>query len=294
MNDVKWIKIVTDIFDDEKMFAIETLPDGPQIELVWFKLLCLAGRCNSNGMLIITDKIAYTDEMLAKVFRMEIGVVKRSLEVFEGLDMIEVVENAYMISNWSKYQNQDALEKIRQNNKERQARFREKQKLKALEDQSNVTSAKNNVTDNVSDNVNLLSNSYSFISNSNKDNLLYILNNNKYKDSKYILDNQYLLDAIISWMEYKDERIPKKENHYSSQRGMGMWLTEVINHDKDEGTEMVVAYIQNSMANNWKGVIWDARVKPVKLRKPEVQKKPEPPKEEEFDLERWEKENGFV
>ena len=26
-GDVKWIKIVTDIFDDEKMYAIESLPD---------------------------------------------------------------------------------------------------------------------------------------------------------------------------------------------------------------------------------------------------------------------------
>lgn len=45
-SDVKWIKIVTDIFDDEKMYAIESLPDGMQIEIVWFKILCLAGKCN--------------------------------------------------------------------------------------------------------------------------------------------------------------------------------------------------------------------------------------------------------
>ena len=83
MADVKWIKIVTDIFDDEKIYAIETLPDGLIMEVVWFKLLCLAGKCNSNGFLIINDKIAYTDEMLSKIFRIEIGVIQRALDISE-------------------------------------------------------------------------------------------------------------------------------------------------------------------------------------------------------------------
>ena len=34
MNEVKWISIATDVFNDEKMCAIESLPDGLSIELV--------------------------------------------------------------------------------------------------------------------------------------------------------------------------------------------------------------------------------------------------------------------
>lgn len=132
MADVKWIKIVTDIFDDEKMYAIECMPDGKDIELIWFKILCLAGKCNQKGFLIINDKLAYTDEMLAKIFRMEIGVVQRALDVFQSLEMIEVVENAYMISNWNLYQNQTGLEKIKEQNRIRQKRFRESQKIARL------------------------------------------------------------------------------------------------------------------------------------------------------------------
>ena len=44
MADVKWIKITTDIFDDEKILLIESLPDAYAIITVWFKLLCLAGK----------------------------------------------------------------------------------------------------------------------------------------------------------------------------------------------------------------------------------------------------------
>lgn len=140
MSDVKWIKITTDIFDDEKMYAIETMPDGQLMELIWFKLLCLAGKCNNHGFLMINSKIAYTDEMLSKVFRVDVGSVTRALTLFQQLDMIEVVDNAYMIANWEKHQSGSSLEKIKEQNRERQRRFRDKQKVLALEsDDSNVT-----------------------------------------------------------------------------------------------------------------------------------------------------------
>ena len=44
MAEVKWIKIVTDIFDDEKILLIETLPEADSIIVIWLKLLCLAGK----------------------------------------------------------------------------------------------------------------------------------------------------------------------------------------------------------------------------------------------------------
>jgi hypothetical protein len=54
MSDVKWIKVRTDIFNDEKFDAIKTLPDKNDIQLVWIKLLCLAGQCNESGLLMLT------------------------------------------------------------------------------------------------------------------------------------------------------------------------------------------------------------------------------------------------
>ena len=38
-SDVKWIKITTDIFDDEKILLIESLPEADSIIVIWFKLL---------------------------------------------------------------------------------------------------------------------------------------------------------------------------------------------------------------------------------------------------------------
>ena len=127
MSDVKWIKLSVDIFDDEKFDAINSLPDRDSIQLAWVKLLCLAGRCNENGFLMITQELPYTDEMLASRFRMDLGTIQRALNIFQELQMIEVVDNIYMVSNWMKYQSGESLEKIREQNRIRQQRFREKQ-----------------------------------------------------------------------------------------------------------------------------------------------------------------------
>ena len=68
-SEVKWIKIVTDIFDDEKILLIEAMPDADAIIVIWFKLLCLAGKQNNNGVLVMSDRIPCNDEMLSAIFR---------------------------------------------------------------------------------------------------------------------------------------------------------------------------------------------------------------------------------
>lgn len=128
MSDVKWIKIVTDIFDDEKIILIESMPEADAIIVIWFKLLCLAGKQNNGGVFMLNERIAYTDEMLSTLFRRKPMIVKLALETFKQFGMIEIVENVITIPNWEKHQSVDALEKIRENNRIRVQKHREKQK----------------------------------------------------------------------------------------------------------------------------------------------------------------------
>ena len=128
---VKWIKIVTDIFDDEKVLMIEALPNADAIIVIWFKLLCLAGKANNSGVFLMNDKIAYTDEMLAAIFRRDLNTVRMALNVFEQYGMIEVVNNTITIPNWSKHQTLDAYEKKKERDRVYQQNRREKQKLLA-------------------------------------------------------------------------------------------------------------------------------------------------------------------
>lgn len=113
MAEVKWIKIVTDIFDDEKVLLIEQLPESDSIIVIWFKLLCLAGKQNNSGVFMINDKIPYTDEMLSAIFRRKIETVRSALRVFEQFGMVEIVNGVITIPNWGKHQSLDRLEERR-------------------------------------------------------------------------------------------------------------------------------------------------------------------------------------
>lgn len=140
MADVKWIKITTDIFDDEKIALIDGMPDRDGIIVIWFKLLCMAGRLNNGGVFMLNDKIAYTDEMLATIFRRPISTVRLALQTFEQFGMVDVINNAYTIPNWEKHQSLDKLEAAKEKTRLRVAAYREKQKqLAECNDYSNVT-----------------------------------------------------------------------------------------------------------------------------------------------------------
>ena len=127
MADVKWIKITTDIFDDEKILLIESLPDAYAIITVWFKLLCLAGKQNNSGVFLM-GRIAYTDKMLATIFRMKESTVTMALQTFEQFGMVEVVDGVITIPNWGKHQNLDQMESRKEFMRNYMREYREKQK----------------------------------------------------------------------------------------------------------------------------------------------------------------------
>ena len=127
MAEVKWIKITTDIFDDEKILLIESLPDAYAIITVWFKLLCLAGKQNNSGVFMM-GQIAYTDKMLATIFRMNESTVSMALHVFEQFGMVEIVDGVITIPNWGKHQSLDAYEQKKQRDRLYQAERRKKQR----------------------------------------------------------------------------------------------------------------------------------------------------------------------
>ena len=110
MADVKWIKITTDIFDDDKILMIESMPSADSIIVIWFKLLTMAGKQNNDGVFMMANKIAYTDEMLAAIFRRDVNTVRMALNIFQQFGMIEIIDNVITIPNWGKHQTLDAYE----------------------------------------------------------------------------------------------------------------------------------------------------------------------------------------
>ena len=74
-----------------------------------------------------------------------------------------------------------------------------------------------------------------------------------------------LRGKIESWIEYKDER---KEQY--TETGLKSLLTQIENNTKKYGDEKIINLIDECMANNYKGIIFDKlkNEKSVKIETP--------------------------
>lgn len=227
MSEVKWIKITTNMFEDEKIDFIESLPEADAILVIWIKLLAQAGKCNSNGFIFLTEQIPYTEEMLAHKFRRPLGVVKLALGALKRLEMIEMDDGVLRISNWEKHQNIQGLDKIREQTRKRVAKHRQKQvELLSGNEECSVTVTQGNETDidkelerdididkdiiimtaDESKFINILSSIKNYPVDRVKDLEMY-----KTMQERYPTLN--LLEAIEDWKQYKlDKPLEKKSN----------------------------------------------------------------------------------
>jgi len=134
---VKWIKLDPDVFNDEKIQLIESLPDGDTILILWFKLLALCGKANHGGLVtyVTLDSIKpYTDDMLVTLWKRKKSTVLLALDTFEQFGMIERLDNdAILVVNWEKYQNIAGLEQIREKNRLRKQKQRDREKHNLIE-----------------------------------------------------------------------------------------------------------------------------------------------------------------
>jgi len=145
MPEVKWVKITTDMFDDEKIKIIEKMPDPDSLLIIWVKLICQAGRVNDAGAIYITENLTFNEEDLATVFNRPVNVVRLALKTFQRLGMIEISNTGViLLLNWEKHQNIEGLEKIRADTRKRVATHREKQRLLTS---GNVTVRYSNATE---------------------------------------------------------------------------------------------------------------------------------------------------
>jgi predicted phage replisome organizer len=135
------------MFDNRKIKHLRKLPEGNNIVLIWVMLLTMAGRCNSGGMIFLTENIPYTPKMLADELDFEENTVALALQVLEQLDMIVTDNGFFAIAGWEEYQNIEGLDKIREQTRKRVAKCREKKLLAQGSVTSNVTVTQGNDID---------------------------------------------------------------------------------------------------------------------------------------------------
>ena len=139
MSSVKWIKINIDMFDDEKIKIIQAMPEGDSLLVVWIKLITLAGKTNDGGYIYIAENMPYTEEMLSTIMNKPINTIRLALSTFLSLKMIEEDTKGIYLVNFEKHQSLDKMEKIKEQNRIRVAKYRDKKKQELLECNNDVT-----------------------------------------------------------------------------------------------------------------------------------------------------------
>ena len=154
MADVQWVKLIVGMFDGDSFKRIKRAKIGGEryrdkLTAVWIELIELAGRCNQGGRFINAKGIPYsTIEDIAVQIDRDADELELCMTFFLNDGMVEINDGVYELTNWEEYQNETALEKIREQNRQRVARYREN-KRKQL--QEVVQDAQCNVTCNVTE-----------------------------------------------------------------------------------------------------------------------------------------------
>lgn len=123
----EWVKLSTNIFDNQKIKFVRAQENGDTMTLFWVWLISRAGAINDQGCVYFTPSKPYTLKTLAMMTGFSETVIAEALELFQELDMLSVDEEGYInITGWEEHQNIEGLEKIKEQNRLRKQKQREK------------------------------------------------------------------------------------------------------------------------------------------------------------------------
>ena len=142
MANLEWIKVNVGIFKNRKIIILLKERDGDTLFRVWIQLITLAGECNRNGALVMNDNTPMTVHDLSVITGKTEYKLTKIMQRFVDLEMLIIDENTYYIKNWDNYQSADKLNQIRESNRNRQRKFRAKNKV-----ENNVTVTSSNAVD---------------------------------------------------------------------------------------------------------------------------------------------------
>lgn len=152
MSEIKWIKISTEIFDDEKIKLIDAMSDRDTIFYVWVRLLVQAGKINNNGYVYLSADTSFDEEMLSTIFNRSLSAIKTALNILSEFKMIQILDDKKIkIVNWEKHQNVQGMERAREQSKLRMRRKRERDKEKLNEINKKLDEVVTNNNCNVTD-----------------------------------------------------------------------------------------------------------------------------------------------
>lgn len=122
-----WLKLKRDFFKRHDIRIIEEMPNGKDYILFYLKLLLES--IDHEGTLRFSDAIPYNEQMLSVVTNTNIDIVRSAMDIFIGLNMMDVLDDGtFYMSEVNKM----IGSAVDNDNANRQRRFREKKKQALL------------------------------------------------------------------------------------------------------------------------------------------------------------------
>lgn len=289
MTDVKWVKLKVGMFDGSSFKRIKKAKIGGEsfrdkLTAVWFELLDFAGKCNHSGAFIDSHEIPFTDlDDIATMIDREPEELKLCMSFYIREGMVEIIDDIYLLSNWTQYQNEDGLAKIREQKRVSQAKWRAKKKALTTGDpeKSEDTEGDSENVDVVDDDVDTtkLLPSYSTSTSSTLNSLeieggmegeregtpppappAKAGNKGRKKaevqqppaDYSGTTFSPAMIAEVEKWLQYKKER-----RDIYQPTGLQSLISKIQNNVNQYGEQAVMELIENCMASNWSGIIFD-------------------------------------
>lgn len=159
-NEMEWVKLSTNIFESRKMRYLSKCADGDKMQLMWVKLIVLAGQCGTSGELWLSANKPYHYEDLAIEFGYDKDFVETVIDLFLDLDMLEWTgtcadDGAFKICGWEEHQSVEKIEQKREQARERKRKQRAREQSTSINDgvtpmsrscHANVTPVSHDVT----------------------------------------------------------------------------------------------------------------------------------------------------
>ena len=239
MSEVKFMRLNATMFESSKLKFIRTLEYGDETLLVWLTLIAKAGKCDTNGMIIISNKIPYTVKLLADETKIDEEIVEIAIDTLEQLDIASKVNKKMITEEWQEYEYKGRVEKVREQNRIRQRARRERLKNELLTGKSqqmilSCVQATNKVTHTEQPKEEPKEKKKP-----------------KAKPKEQTVTDPYFEDEKLNstFKDFMDMRKSLKDGKMT-ERAIKMMIKKLNKYD----TETAIAMLERSILNNWKDV----------------------------------------
>ncbi len=245
-----WLRLDRNFFKRHDIRIIESMKNGKEYVLFYMKLLLES--IDHEGSLRFNELIPYNDDMLSTITNTNIDIVRSAVQVFQQLDMLEILDDQTIYITDTKKMLGEAK------STDRVKRFREKQKQLAIETDCNVTETLHETEIEIE---------------KEKD-----IDKDKKKLAKAqasYFENQELNNTFLDFIKMRKSL----KNGAMTDRAISMMITKLNRYD----TQTAIAMLNQSILNNWKDVY---ELKP-EVKRPE----PKPNKFNNFSQRQYSKED---